>query len=81
MMHIIRNLMHYLRSRLLDSDNQIITCLNECFYIRGREGGEGGDGRGGEGRGDGMGGEGRGGWEGREGREEGNDTDFVVSLV
>ena len=30
-----RHLIHSLRSRLLDSDNQIIACLNECFYIRG----------------------------------------------
>ena len=31
-----RNLIYSLRSRLLDSDNQIVACLNECFYIRGR---------------------------------------------
>ena len=29
-----RHLIHSLRSRLLDSDNQIFACLNECFYIR-----------------------------------------------
>ena len=31
-----RHLIYSLRSRLLDSDNQIVACLNECFYIRGR---------------------------------------------
>ena len=31
-----RNLIYSLRSRLLDSDNQIVACLNKCFYIRGR---------------------------------------------
>ena len=31
-----RHLIYSLRSRLLDSDNQNIACLNECFYIRGR---------------------------------------------
>ena len=27
-----RHLTHSLRSRLLDSNNQIIACLNECFF-------------------------------------------------
>ena len=31
-----RHLIYSLRSRLLESDNQIVACLNECFYIRGR---------------------------------------------
>ena len=31
-----RHLIYSLRSRLLDSDSQIVACLNVCLYIRGR---------------------------------------------
>ena len=29
-----RHLVYCLRSRILDSDNSIVVCLNDCFYIR-----------------------------------------------